>query len=860
MVAVRGGTKPGAKSAPRIVRSINKAGKPGAAPAAKPAGAVSKPAGKPVAQSSARPLSARLDSFISGSSLDDRALKELRQAHPAHQEFVLEKGVLSNARNPSALVLSRLRDAERALPQHTAQRQDGDGAATADDVESYIQEHIFDDTAADALREAHGDTQSIVLRRGTLMIADDQSSALLARVADAELERQSRELALGTESDGAQHGHEDTGFEAKPQKTESFAAVPRPSLRAGISQKMEVEEDSLAAEPAASAGTDTDELLASVHRGEFTMEDAVYQFLADCAVDDSASESLLTADPERQRFVIQRGNLASCKNPSAMIMARLKEAKAEAPRRDAGHDGHAGGGPAGDMQDERMAEQVQQLIDMWAIDERAAGQLKSAPLDVQAIVLDRGGFEDARNPSAALIGRLKEAYADLESHSDALGVEAFIAENQLDERAGEAMRTAAPELQRAVIERGSLSRCSNPSSALIGRLRDAEPQVQVQAVLDNFIGQNQLDERATAALLESPPEVQFAVIERGSLTTTKNPSAVLLSRIKQAMQDYAAYGGKGFAGFEDRGGKGMSKGPSKAARGGGDEVEVFIRQWRIDEKAARELRDAPTAVQIMVLERGGFQDVRNPSASLAGRLRAAFADLDGHGRGQGGAHVLEAFISANGLDERAAEAIRNSLPEVQQAIVEQGNLTDCHNPSSKMMMRLRDTEAMFAGSMTVDTFLAQNPVDDRAATAFLEADYEVQMDVMERGSLATTQNPSAALLMRVRNAEKERGIGSKGGGKGEAKGKGKGMPFPTPVLKTVGKPRPAAARGGQQDIETMIDQFVRRERLDAKAADALRTCSPQVVMHILDRGTLQTARNPSAALLGRIREAESGSR
>ena len=58
-------------------------------------------------------------------------------------------------------------------------------------------------------------------------------------------------------------------------------------------------------------------------------------------------------------------------------------------------------------------------------------------------------------------------------------VEDFIAENVLDERAAAALREASPDLRDAVMMRGSLRDTRNPSAALLGRLRDASAMLAV---------------------------------------------------------------------------------------------------------------------------------------------------------------------------------------------------------------------------------------------------------------------------------------------------------------------------------------------------------------------------------------------
>lgn len=53
-------------------------------------------------------------------------------------------------------------------------------------------------------------------------------------------------------------------------------------------------------------------------------------------------------------------------------------------------------------------------------------------------------------------------------------IEEFIRNNGVDERGAEALRTAPPATQEAVLASGDFVGVKNPSSALMSRIRDAE--------------------------------------------------------------------------------------------------------------------------------------------------------------------------------------------------------------------------------------------------------------------------------------------------------------------------------------------------------------------------------------------------
>lgn len=127
----------------------------------------------------------------------------------------------------------------------------------------------------------------------------------------------------------------------------------------------------------------------------------------------------------------------------------------------------------------------------------------------------------------------------------------------------------------------------------------------------------------------------------------------------------------------------------------------------------------------------------------------------------------------------------------------------------------------------IDDFIRANDVDDRAAADLRDCPPDVQRKVLARGELSTARNPSAALLARIRDA---RVSGSSG-----ASGMGNGL-------------------RGSADVE----DFIQTNDVDESAADSLRSSSPTVQRAVLSRGELKTARNPSSALLARIRDAKMG--
>lgn len=128
----------------------------------------------------------------------------------------------------------------------------------------------------------------------------------------------------------------------------------------------------------------------------------------------------------------------------------------------------------------------------------------------------------------------------------------------------------------------------------------------------------------------------------------------------------------------------------------------------------------------------------------------------------------------------------------------------------------------------IDDFIRSNDVDDRAANDLRDCPADIQRKVLARGELSTARNPSAALLARIRDA---RNSGTAGGYRD-------------------------SGGSGRNGVE--IEDFIKGNDVDESAADSLRSSSPTIQRAVLARGDLKSARNPSSALLARIRDAKSG--
>jgi len=119
-------------------------------------------------------------------------------------------------------------------------------------------------------------------------------------------------------------------------------------------------------------------------------------------------------------------------------------------------------------------------------------------------------------------------------------------------------------------------------------------------------------------------------------------------------------------------------------------------------------------------------------------------------------------------------------------------------------------------------YIRMNDVNTQAANALCDAAPSIQKIVMQRDCLGT-RDPSAILLCRIRDA----------------------VAAATPAHRT--EPASLAQR---------VDAFIDCNKIDARAAHALRDCGPAIQEVVINRGGLETVRCASSALLGRIRDAQ----
>jgi len=131
-----------------------------------------------------------------------------------------------------------------------------------------------------------------------------------------------------------------------------------------------------------------------------------------------------------------------------------------------------------------------------------------------------------------------------------------------------------------------------------------------------FTRESGVDGPASRELLAEPPEIQWAVMQRGPVRSAANPSAALIGRIRDAKNGLSRGAGVTPSGLPPAI---VSVDPGKPL----NEVDKFVMENRLDTSAATALRSEPADVQRTVLQQGPLVNCRNPAGALMSRIRAA---------------------------------------------------------------------------------------------------------------------------------------------------------------------------------------------------------------------------------------------
>eukprot|EP00746_Dinoflagellata_sp_MGD_P146626 gnl/MRDRNA2_/MRDRNA2_79071_c0_seq1.p1 gnl/MRDRNA2_/MRDRNA2_79071_c0~~gnl/MRDRNA2_/MRDRNA2_79071_c0_seq1.p1 ORF type:complete len:451 (+),score=86.74 gnl/MRDRNA2_/MRDRNA2_79071_c0_seq1:89-1441(+) len=297
-------------------------------------------------------------------------------------------------------------------------------------------------------------------------------------------------------------------------------------------------------------------------------------------------------------------------------------------------------------------------------------------------------------------------------------IEAFIQQNKIDAHAGNDLRHATPEVQRLVLEEGTLRNEQDPSSNLIRRILAAKANVLFSSMdnlegdrkssvdggaacisietpsnakdkerkaakfheeIEDFIEHNNIDSQAGELLRQANPEVQRSVLEDVSIRFARNPSTCLKNRILDANMKEDRVSIKAAKALRKR---------ERMAAGLQQEIQALIEDNDLDDYAANKLWDTDPEVLRSVIDDASLKDEDNPSAALTRRIWIAESDLAQRSRldlqllkdrsTRKAAQLrkeVEDFLEQNYIREHVGDEFLVAAPEVIVPLTNCGRLT-----------------------------------------------------------------------------------------------------------------------------------------------------------------------------------------
>eukprot|EP00397_Hematodinium_sp_SG-2012_P043729 GEMP01048676.1.p1 GENE.GEMP01048676.1~~GEMP01048676.1.p1 ORF type:complete len:299 (+),score=86.92 GEMP01048676.1:60-956(+) len=222
------------------------------------------------------------------------------------------------------------------------------------------------------------------------------------------------------------------------------------------------------------------------------LREEIEDFIAEYELDQEAQDTVLDLEPAMQRELLARGPLTDARNPSAVVLSRVRQLKQNGK----GAGSARGGGEKGNMQRE-----IARFVRENDLDERAETCLKETDDETLRELFSRGRLTDARNPSAVVLSRLREIKKEMDNGgqfystdygsqewgkgSAGIGgssnmkreIARFVSENDLDDRAETCLKEAETYVLRELFSRGPLTDARNPSAVVLSRLREIKKEL-----------------------------------------------------------------------------------------------------------------------------------------------------------------------------------------------------------------------------------------------------------------------------------------------------------------------------------------------------------------------------------------------
>jgi len=421
------------------------------------------------------------------------------------------------------------------------------------------------------------------------------------------------------------------------------------------------------------AGGGFDQLAVSGFDQSGLSED-VQRFISGHTIQPNAMDTFLGLAPQQQRLVMDAGSLTDARDPTAVLISRCVKAKQGTLQavqyrpgdwkctacgeinfarndtcRKCGTHRDVGAAPLDPSAADAMAV-INNYLSQYDFEDRAKETFRSLPPHLMQQVMDAGGFEDARVPTAVLVSRINKA------KQGTLGEQNMLPGDWLCPSCGHhnfcrnttcrscgAPNTGGSSVGSAgmmvpQIMSGGMGGKGGKGGKWGGEKRFADqqfgfaPQAKarrmdsgggggIMAKIQQFFLKMGIQQHAIDQFFSLPPEAQTSVMEAGPLENARDPTGVLISRMAKVRP-----GGQSMGGFQMQ--MPQIQMPRQAPQGYsspgmGMDPETWLSQYTLEGHAADTFRGLSPDLQQLIMDAGTLADARDPTAVLVSRINKA---------------------------------------------------------------------------------------------------------------------------------------------------------------------------------------------------------------------------------------------
>lgn len=265
---------------------------------------------------------------------------------------------------------------------------------------------------------------------------------------------------------------------------------------------------------------------------------------------------------------------------------------------------------------DEMRQKVEHFISQYAFEVYASDQLRNMTSDLQELIIAKGSLHDARDQTAVLIGRMRSA------RQGTLTVTEFAAQRL----PGDWYCPSCNDLQFQ--KNTHCRKCQTPNPNLEC---SNEWKHDVQAFLD----ENGIQPHAGDQFKIMTPDLQKRIMENGSLAEARDRTAVLICRMAKARRGQlsdtptpAPLPGDWYCPscndlqFQ-RNATCRKCGAANPVEGASaEDVSNFLSSHHIQPSVAEQFRNLAPGLQKLCMEKGSMADARDPTAVLISRMTA----------------------------------------------------------------------------------------------------------------------------------------------------------------------------------------------------------------------------------------------